>query len=302
MFTALVRILRYGIQSFWRNGWLSAATIMVMVLTLAVFLGLTLFGVITSGAITTLQDKIDISAYFKQGVSEDDISKIEQSVQSLAEVKNVEYISRDKALEIFKEKHKSDATIGQALQELGDNPLLASLNIKARDPKDYGVIAAYLQNDKFSSVIEKVTYGQNQLAINRLVKIADTASAAGFAITILLALIAIVVTFNTIRLAIYSSREEIGVMRLVGASNAYIRGPYIIEGIVYGLFSAVLAFVLILLVVYFVSPYISVFIPEMNLLGYFYGHLSSLLGYSLLFGIILGVVSSSIAITRYLRV
>ncbi len=275
---------------------------MVMVLALSVFLGLTIFGVLTQSAIATLQDKIDISVYFKSGVSEDDISNVERSTQSLAEVKNVEYISRDKALEIFKEKHKNDATIGKALEELGDNPLAASLNVKAKDPKDYGVIASYLQNDKFSSLIDKVTYGQNQLAINRLVKIADTASAAGLAITIILALVAVVVTFNTVRLAIYSSREEIGIMRLVGASNAYIRGPYVVEGIIYGLVSAVFALLLVAPVVHLASPYISVVIPEMNLIGYFYGHLLGLASYSLLFGVLLGVVSGSIAVTRYLRV
>lgn len=302
MVTTLVRILRYGFQSFWRNGWLSAATIMVMVLALSVFLSLTLFSVLTQGAISTLQDKIDISVYFKIASSEDDILSIERSVQSLAEVKGVEYISRDKALEIFKDRHKNDPTIGKALEELGNNPLAASLNIKAKDPKDYAVIASYLQNDKFSSVIDKVTYGQNQLAINRLVKIADTASAAGLAVTIILALVAIVVTFNTVRLAIYSSREEIGIMRLVGASNAYIRGPYVVEGIIYGLVSALFALLLFAPVVHIASPYISVFIPEMNLVSYFYGHLLGLVGYSLLFGIALGVVSSSIAVTRYLRV
>ena len=157
MITTLVRIIRYGFQSFWRNGWLSAATILVMALALSVFLGLILFGVITKTAIATLQDKIDISAYFKVGVSEDDITKIETSVKNLAEVKGVEYISRDKALEIFKSKHSADPTIAKALEELGDNPLAASLNIKAKDPKDYKVIASYLENEKFASVIDKVT-------------------------------------------------------------------------------------------------------------------------------------------------
>lgn len=302
MITTLVRIIRYGFQSFWRNGWLSAATIMVMVLALLVFVGLLLFKVVTNSAIGTLQDKIDISVYFKQGLSEDEILKIQKSTESLSEVKSVEYISRDKALAVFKSKHSADATIGKALDELNDNPLPASLNVKAKNPKDYEKIASYLQNNKLKDSIDKVTYGQNQLAITRLIKIADTANAAGLIMTLILAFIATVVTFNTVRLAIYSSREEIGIMRLVGASNTYIRGPYLVEGILYGLISAVLAIIIIAPLVQLSAPYIFALIPELNLSVYFYSHLISLLGYSILAGIILGTFSSYIAIRRYLHI
>ncbi len=302
MITTLVRILRYGFQSFWRNGWLSIATIMVMILALLVFLGLLMFGVVTEKAISTLQDKIDISIYFKQDLKEDEISKIQKSAESLAEVKSVEYISRAKALEIFKLRHSADATIGKALEELSDNPLVASLNIKAKDPKDYEKIAKYFEDEKLKDSIDKVTYSQNQLAISRLIKIADTAGAAGLVMTLILAFIATVVTFNTIRLAIYSSREEIGIMRLVGASNTYIRGPYIVEGVIYGFISAILAIIIIAPLMYIATPYIAALIPEMNLIMYFYGNLLSLLGYSMLAGIVLGTFSSYIAIRRYLHI
>ena len=302
MITTLVRIIRYGFQSFWRNGWLSTATIMVMVLALLVFLGLLLFGVITEKAIITLQDKIDISVYFKQGLNIDEISKIQKSVEALAEVKAVEYISAEKALTVFKARHEADATIGKALEELSENPLVASLNVKAKDPKDYEKIANYLQDDKLKKSIDKVTYGQNQLAITRLIKIADTAKGAGIVITLILAFIATVVTFNTVRLAIYSSREEIGIMRLVGASNAYIRGPYLVEGILYGLISAILAIIIIAPILNMATPYITALIPEMNLSAYFYANLVSLLGYSILAGVILGTFSSYIAIRRYLHI
>jgi cell division transport system permease protein len=302
MVTTFVRILRYGFQSFWRNGWLSAATIMVMILALLVFLGLLVFGVVTEKAIATLQDKIDISVYFKPELKEDEIFKIEKSVESLSEVRSVEYISKEKALDIFKTRHDADATISKALEELNENPLVASLNIKAKDPRDYGKIAEYLENDKLKNSIDKVTYGQNQLAITRLIKIADTASAAGLAMTLILAFIATVVTFNTVRLAIYSSREEIGVMRLVGASNTYIRGPYIVEGVIYGVISAILALVIMAPMMYVTAPYIMALIPEMDLVAYFYTHLISLASYSMLAGIVLGTFSSYIAIRRYLRI
>lgn len=302
MVTTLLRIIKYGFQSFKRNGWLSAATILVMVLALAVFASLMLFNVVAKTAIQSLQDKIDISVYFKTSAPEDDILKIERSVQQLPEVKAVEYISRDKALQLFKAKHANDPTIGKALEELVDNPLSASINVKANDPKDYGVIASYLENEKFKDTVDKITYSQNQLAINRLVKIVDTAKTGGTAVTFALALIALIVAFNTVRLAIYSNREEIGIMRLVGGSNMFIRGPYIVEGVIYGVISALAALVVLAPFVHLVAPYMNVFIPEMNIQSYFYGNLFSLLGYELLLGILLGTVSSSIAVTRYLKV
>lgn len=302
MATKLARILKYGFQNFWRNGLLSVATTIVMMLALFVFAGLTMFGVVTRTAINALQDKIDISVYFKTNANEDEVLKIERAVKALPEVRAVEYVSREKALEIFRERHKSDPTIAKALQELGDNPLSATLNIKANDPKDYGVIAAYMENEQFTPVVEKVTYSQNQLAINRLVRIVDASNTVGLAVIVALALIAVVVTFNTIRLAIYSNRDEIGVMRLVGASNALIRGPYFVEGVLYGVVSAVLALLVIIPIVHIAAPYVGIFIPEMNLLGYFYGNILTLLGYEMLLGAVLGTISGSIAITRYLKV
>lgn len=302
MVTKLARILKYGFQNFWRNGLLSVATTIVMMLALVVFAGLMMFGVVTKTAISALQDKIDISVYFKTNASEDELLKIERAIKALPEVRSVEYLSREKALEIFRARHKDDPTIAKALEELGENPLSATLNIKANDPKDYGVIAAYMENEQFAPIIEKVTYSQNQLAINRLVRIVDAANFVGLAVIIALALIAVVVTFNTIRLAIYSNRDEIGVMRLVGASNAFIRGPYFVEGVLYGIVSATFALLLIIPIVHIAAPYVGIFIPEMNLLGYFYGNILALFGYELLFGVILGTISGSIAITRYLKV
>jgi len=302
MLTTLFRIIKYGFLGFWRNGWLSTATLSIIVLALLVFEGLIISNVLTKTALTSLQEKIDISVYFKSNTSEDDILKIKKSLESLAEVKGVEYISRDRALEIFKERHKDDPTITQSLEELKENPLLASLNIKAHNPKEYVTIADHLEKADFKVWFEKVTYAQNAIVIERLGRIIDTAEKGGLILIIFLALIAVLITFNTIRLAIYSSREEIGIMRLVGASNSFIRGPYVVEGIIYGLVAGILSVIIAAPIVYFVSPYVKIFISEMNLWLYFTSNLIGILGYQLLFGVGLGVISSVIAIRKYLRV
>ncbi|RME61384.1 hypothetical protein D6779_00185, partial [Candidatus Parcubacteria bacterium] len=123
MFTIALRILRYGVKNFTRNGWLSTTTVIVTTISLLVSIWLMLFNVVTRTAIASVQDKIDISLYFKSSTSEDDILAIKEALEKLPDVKSVEYVSRDKALEQFRAAHKDDPTIVQALAELDENPL-----------------------------------------------------------------------------------------------------------------------------------------------------------------------------------
>lgn len=301
MITTLYRIIKYGIQSFLRNGWQSIPTLSVMTLALFVFLNLMVFNVLTKNALLLLRDKIDISVYFQSSAPEDDILKLKRSLESLSEVKDVQYISKAEALTNFQERHKDDETISQALNVLDENPLSASLNIKAGDPKDYPVIASYLNGDNFKPIVDQVTYNQNQLVINRLASMVDTAQRTGIALTVILAIIAVLVTLNTIILTIYSSRDEIGVMRLVGAGNKFIRGPYIVQGMLYGILAAVISLMIVAPLIYLAAPYVKILMPEINLQSYFYNNLLALFGYQLIFGTVLGTVSSVIAVSRYLK-
>lgn len=301
MLTTFYRIVKYGIQNFSRNYLVSIATILVLLLAVIVFESLILFGVVGQKAISLVQDKIDISVDFRETVSEDEMLNLKSSLETLTEVKEVEYVSRDEALIRFKERHPSDSDIAKAIEEIGDNPLRASLNIKAFNPNDYSSIASYLNNESLSGIIETVSYNQNQLVIDRLAKIMDVGRQAGFLLTIILAVVASIVSFNTILLAIYSSKDEIGIMRLVGASNMFIRGPYIIVGAIYGVLSALAGVILTIPFVYFVSPYVSILIPEMNLWGYFTGNIFAIFGYNLLFAVLIGVISSFVVVRRYLK-
>jgi len=301
MFTVIWRIIYYGVKNFIRNGWPSVATVGTMVIALSVFLTLILFNVITNKAIELVQDKIDISVYFKQTTSEDDILNIKQSLESLNEVKSVEYVSKDKALEIFKQTHKDYETIIQAINELNTNPLVASLNIKAKDPSQYALIANYLSSPNLEKFIDSLSYSKNQIVIDRLVAIIHNVNQAGFAITLVLAFVAGLVIFNTIRLAIYSNREEIAIMRAVGASNMFIRGPYLVGGILAGIISALIGIILAIPIVYGVSPYLKIFIPNLNIFSYFISNIFTLTLYQLAFGVFIGAFSSFFAVRRYLK-
>ena len=301
MLTILSRIIHYGLQNFRRNGLLSAATVAIMVLALLVFHGLVLFDVVADSAVASIQDKIDISVYFKTTTSEDDILNIKQSLESLSEVKSVEYVSRDRALEIFKEKHANDPIISQGINELDSNPLEASLNVKATSPDQYASIASYLESPNLKTHIDSVSYTENQIVIERLASIIDNVNRGGLALTIFLALVAGLVVFNTIRIAIYSNREEISIMRLVGASNSLVRGPSMVEGLIQGVLGAVVSMLLAAPLVYVASPRLEAFIPGLNLFQYFYSHLALLMLYQLIFGVGIGVFSSFMAVRRYLR-
>lgn len=302
MLTILVRIVKYGLQNFVRNSLLSVATIAVMVIALLMLVGLVLFNHVTSSALAAVRDKIDISVYFKTTTAEDDVLRVKRSLEGLAEVKQVDYISRDAALQMFKDRHQNDDTITQAVTQLGDNPLSASLNIKAHDPTQYALISDYLNNDTLKQFIEKVSFAQNQTVIDRLALIIDTFEKGGFLLTLFLSLVAGLVIFNTIRLAIYSNREEIGIMRLVGASNTFIRGPYVFTGMIYGVIAAILSILLIAPAVFFASPYLDIFIPGLNFKSYFLSSLPVVVLYQLVAGVLLGTVSTYFALRQHLKV
>ncbi|HVN26742.1 MAG TPA: permease-like cell division protein FtsX [Candidatus Paceibacterota bacterium] len=301
MVTVISRIFHYGFKNFWRNGWLSTATVAIMTVALTVFAALIMFGVVTKAASASIQDKIDISVYFNTNTSEDQILSIQQSLESLSQVASVNYVSRDQAMADFQANHANDPSISQAISELDTNPLEASLDVKAKDPSQYGAIADYLDSPNLKPYIDNVSYTENQQVIDRLATIVRNVETGGFVVTLLLVIVAGLVIFNTIRLAIYSNRDEIGIMRVVGASNSMVRGPYVIEGMICGAIAAVASLIIAAPAVYLVNPYLDSFIPGLNLFGYFSMHLPQLLLYELLFGVVVGALSSFFAVRRYLR-
>ena len=272
-----------------------------MGLTIFVITSLVLVNVLTNSLVQILRDKIDISVYFNLETSEKDILKTRESLITLAEVESVEYVSRQEALEKFEKKHEDSPLLMQSLAELEDNPLEASLNIKAQTASQYEQIVNFLNSSQYQKIIDKINYRENQAIINKLSSITNTISRSGLVVSIILALMAVLITFNTIRLAIYSSREEITVMRLVGASNWYIRGPFIVEGALYGLVAAIVVLIIFFPMLWLFSPKLTNFLPGSDLFYFFQINFWQILLLQLAVGIGLGVVSSLVAIRRYLR-
>lgn len=301
LFTHLRRVTRAGILSYKRNGWLSAATVMVMVLMLFVLGNLVFTGALASVILSSFESKVDISVYFVPDAPEPAITTIKDEIQTLPDVRDVTYISRDEALLIFRDRHKGNQLINAALEEIGENPLQASLNIRAKDPSRYAAISEFLLHKNYKE-IDKINYFENQQVIERMGAIFRTVRGSGTFLAFFLAFIAVLVTFNTIRLAIYTMREEIGIMRLVGASKWFIRGPFIVSGVLYGATAALITLMIFFPMIWLVAPRLTVLVPEFDIFQYF---LNNLIAFSLLMfggGIFVGVISSLIAIRRYLHV
>jgi cell division transport system permease protein len=196
----------------------------------------------------------------------------------------------------------------QALTELDNNPLGASLNIKAKDPSQYQSIADYLGSKPIlssadgSSIIDKVNYYQNKDAIDKLTKIIDTADRLGSIITIALIIVSILITLNTIRLAIFISKEEISVMRLVGASAAYIRGPFVVVGIMYGAVSGLITLLLFYPITLWLGRATANFFIGMNVFDYYTHNFVQIFFIIMLSGMAIGAVSSYLAVRKYLKI
>lgn len=297
----LKRVIKTGYLSFRRNGWLSTATILVMVLVLFVMGNLIFLGAFANTVFNSLEDKIDVSVYFVPDASEDGMLSLRKELEALADVEGVTYVSREEALLQFKERHQANALIADALEELDDNPLQASLNVKARDPSRYASISQYLL-DKDSPLIDKINYFENQVVIERLGSIVSAVRTGGAFLALVLAFIAVLVAFNTVRLAIYTMREEIGIMRLVGATKWFIRGPFIVSGVLYGSIAALIATLIFFPLAWISAPRLMLLVPSFDIFQYFLINFLEFFAIMLSAGILLGVLSSSIAIRRYLEV
>lgn len=299
---AFKRIFRTGWLNFKRNSYLSFGTTGVMALVLLLFSGLMVLNYISGQIVSGLEDKVDVSVYFKNDASEDQVMAVKQDLESQSVVAQVTYIPKDQALADFKAKHAGDALIQQSLAELADNPLQSSLNIKAKDSTQYAGIVTFLEGNKFRPVVDKINFYENEAVINRVQSISRGVGNWGLVVTLILAFIAVLVTFNTIRLTIYNQKNEIEIMRLVGGSNWHIKAPYLIEGALYGIFASAIAIVVFYPTLWFISSKIGVLIPGIGLIGYFVSNVLQFVPLILFFGIVLGVLSSYIAIRRFLKV
>lgn len=303
--TSVKRVLRAGSVNVMRNSFVSLASIFVMTMTLIIIGSLMFLNALVSEFVVYVKDKVDVNVYFVTAVDEKAILDFKTVLENIPEVASVTYTSHDEALAQFRARHENDQLTLQALDELGVNPFGAALSIKAKDPSQYEAIAQFLQDHTTDSngkpFIDSVNYAQNKVVIDELQKVTVYVERFGWATILIFAIASILITFNTIRLAIYTAREEISVMRLVGASNMYIRGPFVVEGTLYGIASAVIAIAVFFPLAWLLKgPAESIF--RSNIFSYYLGHLTLFFVVLILSGAVLGAVSSFLAVRKYLSV
>ncbi len=307
MWMTIKRVITGGAKNFVRSGAVSFATVLIMTVTLTIVGSLIFLSAILTNTLASLQDKVDVNVYFVTDADERDVVAIKEELESLPEVASVTYTSRDERLEDFRTRHENDQLTLQALDELGNNPLGASLAIKAKDPSQYGGIVEFLSDDPSVSpeggpIIDSINYFQNKAVIDRLTSAINTTEKAGLGIVILFALASMIIALATVRLAIYTSRDEIAVMRLVGANNAYIRGPFIVAGIISGLVAALIALAIFYPVTWYAGSTLSTWLGGFNLFTYYLSNFVMIFAIMAGTGVLVGALASWLAVRRYLRV
>lgn len=300
------RVLRAAWHNFWRNIWLTIATTVIMVITLLMMSFLYFATVLGGEVLQHIEKKVDLSVTFKPKVTEQYLRAMAAEIESRDDVASVRVVTSQQAIAEFKERHKDDPFIAESLQELEDNPLPASMFVVANDPQQYQAIARQLATEKYGTFVEKVNFEDSQPIIERLISVIDATKQVGLLITITFAALAMLIMFNTVRLAIYSFREEIDIMRLVGAGRWFIQGPFIIESILVAVVAVAIASTLL----YFslrglAAPVERFFFDQgatpFNLYRYAVANWFTVIGLQTLLAVILAVVSSMIGIRRYLR-
>ena len=288
-----------------RNIWLSLVTLMILVLALFSINLLLAVKVLGSSTISAVKNKIDVNLYLKTDAAEDRILALKAKVSQLEAVRQVDYISKQAAAETFREKNKNRPEILQTLIELGKNPLSPSLVIKPKDVNNYNELIASL-NKIDDDIIESRDFEDYQTVLVKTNNITQKASQVGLTVSLLFILITVLVVYNTARVAIYTHRREIGIMKLVGASTWFIRAPHLISGIIYAFLGVAIIIIILYPFLGLIQPYLSSFFYgldfEVNILSYYNNNFFTIFGLEFLAAALVNLLASLIAVGKYSKV
>lgn len=300
------RIIKTGWQGFCRNALVSSAAILILFVTLSLITGVLLFNVLSQKVTAELKNKVSVGVYFLTNAPENDILQLRTRLLTLSQVKEVEYVSRAEALKRFRDAHQSDAIIGDALNQLGgQNPLPASLTIKANDTDQYATIVDFVKKSQYTNIIDDIDFSRRQAAIANIGKISHNIAQLGLVAILMMGIISFLVSFNTLRLAIYNDRQKIAVMRLVGASKNFVRGPFIVQGILYAILGALATLLFWAISLGFLDASIERYFTGLGPIGlamYYSRRWLWFLAIQLASGIFIGVMSSVLAVRRHMNV
>ena len=231
--------IRRAWQGFWRNALMSLAATLTMVLMLLLLAGFFVLQNVLLASLSYVEQKVEVVAYLQNTATQDQVDGLVAKVTAMPQVASVEFISRDQALANFRAQQQAQGRV-DITGSLDTNPLYASLNVKLKDPSRLDTVASAMRDDPIVRSVINI-----QALVDRVLSVTSVVRTAGVAILAIVGLIVLFIIVNTIRLAVVARAEEIEIMRLVGASDAFIRWPFVFEGALVGMFGAAITLALL---------------------------------------------------------
>jgi len=300
--SSLLRIVKYGFQNFWRNKALSFVAVTIMTFTLLTITMFVILNLLVIFNINKVKDRIDLTVYFKDDVTDQAIFDLQKNLANLPAVKEVTYVSKEDALKRWQQQFNDNDSL-KGIVSQAYNPLPRSLEVSPQDPSQLPQIENIIHQDVYALMIADTSYTRNKDIVNRLLSLLQFIKRSGLAIGLFFILISFLVIFNTIRLTIFTKRDEIEVMKLVGAAKGFIRGPFVVEGVLYGLFGSIFSLLIIYFGVYFLSPYVSPYFGlETDLFSYLVKYIPVIVAFQFGVATIIGTICSQFAMWRHLRI
>jgi len=300
-FIMLGRIIKMSVVSFWRNRWLSLATTLIIILTLIIISVFSFMALIVNKTATSLREKVDLVVYLKDSDSEEQIRALKEIIESRPEVESITYVSKKDALLRWQARYNNDEDLKNAVTE-DDNPLPRSLEVKTTEAEQISTVAEFLQNEDYSPLISQLSYEKNKTLIDRLVSITSFIKKVGSGLSILFIIISIFVVYNAVKITIFARSQELEIMRLVGATDSYVRLPFVFEGVIYGLLAAVASSLILIISYNFLNLPLSNYL---NNIGYDVGafiktSVFQVVGLQFLIALLLGIFCSFWATREHL--
>jgi len=301
-----IRVIKFAIQSFFRNFWLSVVTVIIITLALFSISFLLIFNLLAQHTMEVVETKTNVYIDLTSNSTNEQAEVLTAELKKLPAIKEAKFVTPEETLDQFKERHKNDALMIESLEALEENPFRGSILINVHKIEDFPIILQELSKNEYAEFleIEDKEFTDSKLLIEKISEYSAKIQRAGMFISLLFIFISILVVFNTIQVGIYTHREEIGIMRLVGASNSFIRSPFFVEGVLYSFISIVVLIALIYPLLIVTQPYVDNFLKEYtaSLISLVNQNILFIFGAQFLIAVIITVLSSMIAVRRYIKV
>lgn len=295
------RIAAQGLRNFFRNAWLSSAATAIMVVTLTIILSAIVINMALTDTIDDIASDVTVSVYLRDDISDQQLNELRGALEQSFNVANVDYVSKEEALTIFQERNRDDPALIEGLS-ITDNVLPASLEVEVDDLSQIDTVTAVAEEERFAEIVDETSVSEERrTSIENIARAQDFITLASIIAASIFAGISILVIFNTIRMAVFTRSTEIEIMKLIGATPNYIRGPFLFEAALYGIFAGLLATVAVYSVLISLGPRANRQLLIEPTIDTFVNNWWLVLLSTVTLGVMIGLMSSLISMSRYLR-